>query len=98
GPDGTRRRDWLNPNSKNQQALRTLRELLLGIPEGTPISLRLFGYKHDDRAKDGMSEEELTVLTLDELIYRGNVNWSRANPKPLQDAILSRLEIEPKWY
>ncbi len=111
GPDGKRPApDWTKPDSKNQQALRTLREVLLGLPEGTPISLRLFGHKSDDALynrllnqlpdKNDKDAKEVigTEATLSELIFKGNVNWSRANPKPLQDAILSKLEIPPYAY
>jgi hypothetical protein len=110
GPDGKPRPDdWKNPDSKNQQALRTLREVLLGVPEGTPISLRLFGHKYDDalynrlfaalpNKKDKDALEVIgTESTLSELIYKGKVTWSRANPRPLQDAILRKLEIPPQY-
>ena len=111
GPDGKPRPDdWKNPDSKNQQALRTLREVLLGIPEGTPISLRLFGHKYDaalynrllSQLPDKKDKDALEVIgseaTLSELIYKGNVTWNRSNPRPLQDAILSKLDIQPQFF
>src|SRR5205823_6472468 len=83
-PSGQRRRDWKSPESKNQQAVKVLREVLVGLPAGTPISLRLFGHTYDEplykqkyaelsdaKKRDAETQEVLTTeVTQSELIYK----------------------------
>jgi hypothetical protein len=106
GPDRMRVRNWNDENSKNRQAIRTLRDVLLGLPKGTPISLRLFGYDYEDGARRGMPETQLARMTKDKLIYpaedqrgEGKVTWSRSDPNTLDDSIIEPLKkIEPQGH
>jgi hypothetical protein len=110
GPGGKPREpDWKNKDSKNQQALRTLQEVLLDLPQGTPISLRLFGHQkafdqnlYNSRtaginpADKDKFELAAAEATGSELIYKGPVTW-KANLDELRREILNKLNIEPYY-
>jgi hypothetical protein len=102
--------DWTDSRSKNQQAVAVLEEVLRGLPSGTPISLRLFGHKYDEKLYNQLhgalpnknNQNALDVIgtqaTLSDVIYKGRVNWSRANVQPLKDQIIDKLKkIEPLY-
>lgn len=84
---------------KYQQALKTIREVLLDLPQNTPLCIRVFGHG-EPMYRDTDPIDVKTKATRDEVFFRGKVNWRRgANEAPLDTEIMQKLrDNKPKNF
>jgi hypothetical protein len=103
--------DWTKDDSKNKKALATLKEVLRGLPAGTPLSVRQFGHKrvfnqqryttrYYQLTEAQRRDQDLVAVlgteeTGSELIFKGKADWTAKDQKPLND-LIAALDTEPK--
>ncbi len=92
--------DWTAPTSKFRQAQGVLEKVLRGLPQGTPISIRLFGHEAPPGSANPnpqAREVEETRATPSRQLYKGQVTWSQDNPAPLKELTKRLSGIQPKY-